>query len=318
MASTEEQIKQMYGSSLASKKEQLATDYENALSSLDQQKIDNQKVTDANLRRTAVEAQKAKMNNEEYYAASGLSSGARAQARLSQENQLQADMTALRTAQQEADAAIERQRGLLAKEYESAIRQAQAENDLALAQALYEQAEKEDAKLLAKQEAAAGLMAAAGDYSLYGQLYGLTDAQVAKLNGVSTSANSSGGNGGSVSTVDNGGLNREQIRQLQRVLNKQGGYGLDEDGLYGAKSRAAAGGLSAADAYQKYVISGAANADSFIKQNMTLDQAISRGIGVESWKAMINQALNKAILTEEEFDKLEAHYQKQLSDYYNR
>lgn len=147
MATNEEMIKQMYGSNLNSQKEQLKTDYESALSDLDRQQQANQQTTDDNLRRTAVEAQRAQVNNEEYYAASGLSSGARAQARLSQENQLQADMTALRTAQQNADAETERQRGQLARDYESAIRKAQADNDLALAQALYDEAKDQDNKV---------------------------------------------------------------------------------------------------------------------------------------------------------------------------
>ena len=240
MATNDEKIKQMYNSSLTSQKEQLATEYEKALTDLDQQKQANQKVTDANLRRTAVEAQKAQVNNEEYYAASGLSSGAKAQARLSQENQLQANMTALRTAQQEADASVERQRGLLAKDYESAIRQAQADNDLALAQALYAEAQNAEAKLLAKQEAAANLMAENGDYSRYGALYGLSDEEISQLNG----SYSPGG--------DNGSLSADQVKQLQEAMNANGAN-LTVNGVYSSNNAAAAGGLSAENAYKVYV-----------------------------------------------------------------
>jgi hypothetical protein len=96
-------------------------------------------------------------------------------------NQLQADLTALRAAQQESDAEIERQRGLLAKEYASAIQKAQADNDLAMAQALYEDAQRKEEQMLAKQEAGANLLAQYGDFSGVGSLYGLTPAQVAKL-----------------------------------------------------------------------------------------------------------------------------------------
>ena len=104
-----------------------------------------------------------------------------AQARLAQDNQLQADMTAIRTAQQSIDADVEREKGILAKEYASAIAKAQANNDLARAEALYQQAQLEDERLQEKQLAAANLMAGAGDYSLIAQLYGLTPEQVAKL-----------------------------------------------------------------------------------------------------------------------------------------
>lgn len=148
MEKIEDQLKQMYGANLTSQKEQLAADYEAADKALSAQKEENQKITDSNLRQTRIDAQKSAVNNEEYYAASGLTSGAKAQAKLARDNQLLSDLTTIRTAQQEADALIERQRATLAKEYESAITKAQADNDLALAKALYEQAQKEDANLL--------------------------------------------------------------------------------------------------------------------------------------------------------------------------
>lgn len=183
MPTNEELIKQMYDSNLASQQAQLQQDYETADSELAAAKEKNAKVTDQNLTRTAVEGQKAVMNMTELHNAQGLSSGAKAQARLSLENQTAADMTTLQAAQQEADAETERQRALLAKEYSAAIAQAQADNDLQRAQALYEQAKQAEAQLLAKQEAAAGIMAGVGDFSAYKTLYGLTDAQIAQLSG---------------------------------------------------------------------------------------------------------------------------------------
>lgn len=180
--SSEELIKQMFDAQLKAQKEQLQNDHNAAVSDLDAQKQMNQKVTDTNLNRTAVEAQKGAVSDEEYYAAAGLTSGAKAQARMARENQLLSNLTAIRAAQQTADAESERQRGLLAREFDSAIRKAQAENDLQKAQALYEEAEKRDAALLKQQEAAANLMAQGGDYSRYGALYGLTDAEVNRLN----------------------------------------------------------------------------------------------------------------------------------------
>lgn len=179
---TEEQIKQMYEAQLNSQKEQLATDYQKAASDLDYQKSQNQKNTDKNLNRTAVEAQRSAVSNEEYYNANGLSSGAKAQARLSQENQALANMTAIRTAQQEADAQIERNRSLLANEYAAAIRKAQAENDFVKAQALYQEAQRQEDILRNNQQKSASLMAQSGDFSLYKTLYGLTDAQISALN----------------------------------------------------------------------------------------------------------------------------------------
>ena len=54
--------------------------------------------------------------------------------------------------QQELDTDVERQRSLLSQQYQSAIRQAQAENDLAKAEALYEEAKRQQSNLLAQQQ----------------------------------------------------------------------------------------------------------------------------------------------------------------------
>ena len=178
-----EYITKMYESALESQKQGLQQDYDQNQAALDEQRKKLQKQTDANLNRTYVEAAKDKQNYNEVQNAYGLSSGAMGQARLAQDNQLQADLTALRAAQQTAEAGIEQERGILAKEYAAAIRKAQADSDLAKVQALYEQAQKEEERLLAKQEAAANLMAGQGDYSRLAALYGLTAEDVAKLSG---------------------------------------------------------------------------------------------------------------------------------------
>lgn len=176
-------IKDMYDSQLKSQKETLTQNYEQNAAELERQQQAAQKQKDTDLTRTYVEAAKSQKNYDEVQNAYGLTSGAMAQARLAQDNQLQADLTAIRTAQQAIDADVEREKGLLSKEYQSAIAKAQADNDIALAEALYKQAQAEDERLKEKQKAAANLMAGAGDYSLLAELYGLTPEQVAKLEG---------------------------------------------------------------------------------------------------------------------------------------
>lgn len=187
-------INQMYDSSMAGQAAQLRQTYEQGVSNLDAQKEQTQKQADANLGRTYIEAEKARKNYAEVQNAYGLTSGAMGQAQLAMGNQLQADMTAIRTAQQEADAQIERERSILAKEYATAIARAQADNDLQRAQALYEEAKREEDRLNANRENAAALMAGAGDYSLYAQLYGLTPEQMARLQGETNRGG--GGTGG--------------------------------------------------------------------------------------------------------------------------
>lgn len=179
--SSQDYINEIYDKQLASQKQGLQQDYEENLSNLDEAQRQNAIKTDEALNRTAVESQKANLSWNEVQNAYGLSSGANAQARLSRDNQLASDMTALRKQQTENDAVLERQRALLGKQYAAAIQEAQANNDLARAQALYQQAQQEDAALLAKRENAAALMAQAGDYSLYKDLYGLTDSQISML-----------------------------------------------------------------------------------------------------------------------------------------
>lgn len=151
MATSDELLKQMYDSNLASQKAALQSDYDAAVADLNAQKAANQQQAQNNIRLTKTEADRSAVNAAEYYEAAGLSSGAKAQARVAQDNQLLADLTAIRAAQQQGDINIERQRSLLGQQFAAAIRQAQANNDMAKAQALYEQAKEAEANLLAQQ-----------------------------------------------------------------------------------------------------------------------------------------------------------------------
>lgn len=194
-------INKMYDGSLESQKQTLASGYENNVSNIDASMEKQQKATDANLNRTYVESAKAAKNYGEVQNAYGLSSGAMAQARLAQDNQLQADLTALRAAQTDSDAQFERQRNLLAKEYSAAIAKAQADNDYQRAQALYNAAKADEDQLMQMQKEAGNLMAGAGDYSILAKLYGLTDEQLAMLK----RKHGGGGGGGGGSYRRSGG-----------------------------------------------------------------------------------------------------------------
>ena len=193
---SEEYINKMYDSRLAGQKETLQQNYDQGTADLDREQQRQQKATDANLTRTYVEANKAAKNYNEVQNAYGLTSGAMAQARLAQDNQLQGDLTAIRAAQQSVDADIERQRTLLSQQYASAIAKAQADNDLQRAQALYKAAKDDEDRLLQQQKEAGNLMASVGDYSILANLYGLTPEQLALLSG-----NGSGGASGGWSAL---------------------------------------------------------------------------------------------------------------------
>ena len=213
-------INKMYDGSLESQKQTLTQNYDTGVSDIAASAEKQRKATDANLNRTYVEAAKAAKNYGEVQNAYGLSSGAMAQARLAQDNQLQADLTALRAAQTDSDAQFERQRNLLAKEYSAAIAKAQADNDYQRAQALYNAAKADEDQLMQMQKEAGNLMAGVGDYSILAKLYGLTDEQLALLTGQSGGGGGGGGGGGSyrrrggVPGGTNSGLTAEELLAL--------------------------------------------------------------------------------------------------------
>lgn len=186
--------------------------------------------------REAADNAQSKQRFNETAAAYGLNTGTAGQAQLSYANQLQSDLSALQQAESAANTEIERQRTNLAKEYQSAMVQAQAENNYKLFQQLYDEAVRVDQALqnqsqynasLALQKyqtmldklnsdrnydytveqdnknnayEEAKLAAGLGDYSLYGKLYGWDDAFTQSMNNkyaAATAPQPSGGGGSS-------------------------------------------------------------------------------------------------------------------------
>ena len=126
----------------------------------EQQKVQQQ--TQENVNRTNVEANRM----QSLYNGPKLSAGASQQEALSRGNATQKNVTDLQQKQSDADAEIERQRQLLASQYSAAIQQAQADNDMQKAQALYNAAKDEEAKLLALRQNASTILANKGDTSI--------------------------------------------------------------------------------------------------------------------------------------------------------
>lgn len=223
-------INEMYDASLEKEKAGLQQGYDQANQQLDEQQKKAQQQTDANLTRTYVEAERARKNYNEVQNAYGLTSGAMAQARLAQDNQLQSDMTTLRAAQQNIDAGIERERSSLAQQYSSAIQQAQANNDLARAQALYEAAQREEERLNQQKTNAANLMAGTGDYTRLAELYGLTVEELNQLMG------RTGGGGGSKPTKNDTGKANEGVAETTPYVSDET-QGYSDAGNYAALAR---------------------------------------------------------------------------------
>lgn len=149
----EKYINELYDTNLGNQNKVLQENYGNDNAVLDSQQQGLQETTEQYLQRTDVEAQKA----ADLYGDGGVSAGAQAQVGLSQENARRRNVQQLREAQNDADVEFQRQRQLLASQYEQAIRQAQADNDMERAQALYDAAKAEDAQLLELQKQGAEL-----------------------------------------------------------------------------------------------------------------------------------------------------------------
>lgn len=162
----EQYINKLYDTNLGNQNKVLQDNFSNDNVLLDEAQKHTQQQTDQYVNRTDVEAQKTDDN----YGTGGLSAGAQAQVNLTQENAQRKNTSALQGAQRDADAEYQRQRQLLAKQYEAEIRKAQADNDMQRAQALYEAAKQEEAKLLELQKQGALLMQQKGDSTILDQI----------------------------------------------------------------------------------------------------------------------------------------------------
>ena len=142
--SQEELIRKMYESNLNSNKSQLESDYNQNLSDLGAEESKLRQIYYEQQRQAQAESDRNRQAFQEYANARGLNSGTGGQAELAQSNQLSANLNALRQSEAEKRAEVERQRQLLGQQYQKAIQKAQADNDLNLAKALYEEAVRVD------------------------------------------------------------------------------------------------------------------------------------------------------------------------------
>lgn len=147
-------INELYDTNQKKQETVLKDNYDRNAGVLDQSQNHTQEQTGEYLTRTDVEAKR----QAELYGDGGLSEAAQAQVRLQQDNAQQRNASALRQTQADLDAEFQRQRQLLASQYETEIRKAQADNDMERAQALYEAAKAEEAQLLELQKQGAALV----------------------------------------------------------------------------------------------------------------------------------------------------------------
>lgn len=154
-------INKLYGDSGAAQKDMLTGNLAQNNAALDEAKQQVQQQTQTHLARTNVEANQMGKN----FQARTMSTGGGQQAALSQWSQRRTDVNALQGKQANADYEIERQRKLLGEQYAAAIKQAQANNDMEKAQALYDAAKAEENQLLELRKQGATLLSNKGDRS---------------------------------------------------------------------------------------------------------------------------------------------------------
>lgn len=154
-------INKLYGDSGTAQKNMLTGNLGQNNAALDSAKQQVQQQTQTHLARTRVEANQMGKN----FQTRPMSQGAGQQAALSQWGQRRTDVNALEGKQANADYEIERQRKLLGEQYASAIKQAQANNDMEKAQALYDAAKAEENQLLELRKQGATLLSGKGDRS---------------------------------------------------------------------------------------------------------------------------------------------------------
>ena len=188
VANNTDNINAMYDASKTSQLSGLESAYNTNLSNMEAQKsqIDKQYNTAAN--DLAVQYERNRMNNNLQAQMNGLNVGTGSQMNLALGSQYNRDFGNLRGAQAAAQVEQDRQINNVKSEYQLAVQKAIADNDLARAAALVDEANNQIGQLtnaynLQQQDLGnqAALLAAAGDYSGYGNMYGLSDDQVNTL-----------------------------------------------------------------------------------------------------------------------------------------
>ncbi len=167
-------LQEAYDQKRAGKKKQLQAAYDRELAEITglEQAADRQARESATRRSTQARQDKAAWN--EIQTAQG-------QALLTMDNQLRGDLTAISQAGNAEAAELAARRQALARDLAAQLEQVQAESDYEEAMALYQLSREQDSQQAQTQKAMAALLAQAGDFSLYGALYGLTQEQIRRL-----------------------------------------------------------------------------------------------------------------------------------------
>lgn len=224
-SSLEDYLKEIYAANLESQKAQLEAAYQQNLAELEESLRKSDDSYTEQKRQTTGTAEQQAANWREVANAMGLNSGAFGQGSLALSNQLQSNLNTLNNAQATAQADIEQQRALLGQQYQLAILEAQANNDFELANALYNEAVRQDEALREQEQfnAQLQLQYAQLAQSMLGTL--LSNSNGITLNGglsagsTATPVYTSSGSTTAASTTD--AINRNSVDNIKSVIQNR-------------------------------------------------------------------------------------------------
>ena len=299
-------LRDMYAQQLQAELAALKSTYEQNLADISANDDLISAAYDRQRNQAAAQNDLQRMQMNEYGLMRGLGSGASGQMALAQSAALQGNLAQIGTqeAQSLSDNALNRQN--LTTAYRNAADQAAAEGNAQMASALYDEYVRQQNLLWQQQQAAIEQANWAAKFAYQQQQDALAQQNwqaqfdyqkqqddlnyqltLQKLYGANVGSGSTGstrstGNRNTIGGVNNGNLTSEQVKVLQNY------YGVNADGLWGNASSAAAGGMTADQAWEAF-------------QNGPL-KSIEQSVGMNRTDtgkvAAIQKALNEGKITE--------------------
>lgn len=174
-------INKIYDSAIESAQIEAQMERNKAISEIEAARAAEDAATDKSLTQAYVNAMKNSRNYNEVQNAYGLGSGNMAQQQLARALGLTGTLTDIRNVFARNDANRGQQQFQVGESFRKAIEDAVATNEKNRANALFDAAEAEEQNLIDLQKSIGSTLAAQGDYSVLGKLYGLTQDQINRL-----------------------------------------------------------------------------------------------------------------------------------------
>lgn len=297
-------LKELYARKVAAELAALKGAYEANTATLDASRAQIPQTFDIARNSAADQNARSRSAFQEMAVANGLNTGTTGQAALAQDIVYQQNLSALDRQQAQSLADLDLKRSQLDTEYQNAIAEAENTGNAELANALYAEYVRQQNRQPTQTTTSAAstvkpnLTASQAQNAIKNGV--ITDDVIAafdyyygqgayeSLYGSGNATSSETGNSDSdsrKSAYSNGNLTNEQVKQLQAY------YGASPDGKWGANSKAAAGGLTADEAweaYQRTVAGGGSDGmvPSFFTASITsLNTALKSGntASVSNW-----------------------------------